>query len=468
MARSMQERHRDHASRPRVFVECSHVATSGLNTGIQRVVRNVLLFAPELTEEIGFEFRPVMHNGFSFSEVRKAEAHSAGLDAVRAYGKEVLDATAQLVRALVGRPAHESSAAPPGSVPQALPLQKRLRHFARRLLFYAFTRRRRQRGALDFREGDVLLMLDSSWQGEVWDSVARAKQRGARVGVVVYDLVPLLHPDCSEPALVEVFRRWLPRALDLTDFVVTISEAVAAELRVWIRAHPPLSHLLHLPIESFRLGTDFLPLSSAEPRDLVRQEKSGVVSLLTEKSQGPLFIQVGTLEPRKNHNVVLDAFDRLWAREIPVRYAIIGKRGWLCDYTVNRVLTHPLRDRRLFWFDRLTDLELALAYRDADGVICPSLAEGYGLPIAEALARERFVVASDIPAHREVGGERCEYFEVDSRRELEQILERHAKDGGAASPSRRGPFHAVTWRESSEELLRKVLVLSRAPGQTRP
>jgi hypothetical protein len=165
------------------------VATSGLNTGIQRVVRNVLLFAPELAAEIGFEFRPVMHNGFSFSEVRLAESHSEGLDAVRSYGKEVLDATAQLVRALVGRATHASSAAAPGSAPRTLPLQKRLRHFARRLLYYAFTRRRRYRRLLDFREGDVLLMLDSSWQGEVWDSVARAKQRGACIGVVVYDLV---------------------------------------------------------------------------------------------------------------------------------------------------------------------------------------------------------------------------------------------------------------------------------------
>src|SRR5271157_1943756 len=411
-------------SRPRVFIECSHVATSGLNTGIQRVVRNVLRFAPELAEEIGFDFRPVMHNGFSFSEVRESEAHSPGLDAVRSYGKEVLDATAQLVRAFVGRAAHASSTAALVSVQETLPLPRRLRHLARRLLFYAFTRPRRYPGALDFREGDVLLMLDSSWQGEVWDSVARAKQRDACIGIVVYDLVPLLRPDCSEPALIEVFRRWLPRALDLTDFVITISEAVAAELRGWIRANPSLSHLQNLPIESFRLGTDFDPRSSAEPRAFAWQE-SDMARLLTDKSQGPLFIQVGTLEPRKNHGVVLDAFDRLWARGIPVRYAIIGKEGWLCDYTVNRVLTHPLRNSRLFWLDRLTDQQLALAYGEADGVICPSLAEGYGLPVAEALASGRLVIASDIPAHREVGGERCEYFEVDSRRELEQILERH-------------------------------------------
>jgi O-antigen biosynthesis alpha-1,2-rhamnosyltransferase len=451
-----------HDSKPRVFIECSHVATSELNTGIQRVVRNVVWFAPELAEEIGFDFRPVMHNGFSFSEVRETEPHSPGLDAVRSYGKEVLDTTARLVRALIGRTAHATSTTPLSSVAQTLPLQRQLRHFVRRLLFYAFTRSRRRPGALVFREGDVLLMLDSSWQSEVWDSVARAKQRGASVGVVLYDLVPVLRPDCSEPALVEVFRRWLPRALDLADFVITISGAVATELRAWIRANPPLTHLQSLPIESFHLGTDLDRRSSAAPEELVREE-SDMTRLLTDKSQGPLFIQVGTLEPRKNHGVVLDALDRLWARGIPVRYAIIGKSGWLCDYTVNRILTHPLRNSRLFWLDRLTDRQLALAYREADGVICPSLAEGYGLPIAEALAQDRLVVASDIPAHREVGGERCEYFEVDSRRELEQILERHAKDRGA-SRRQPGPPHAVTWRESSKELLGKAVALSRGPA----
>jgi glycosyltransferase involved in cell wall biosynthesis len=431
-----------------------------LNTGIQRVVRNVVRCAPQLAEEVGFEFRPVMHDGFSFSEVWTPESPSSGLDAVRAYGKGVLDATVQLVRALFGRGAQAGSASASDLAPTQ-PLQKRLRHLVRRLLFHALTRGRRKRPALTFREGDVLLMLDSSWQTEVWDSVAHAKQSGARVGVVVYDLVPLLRPDCSEPALVLVFRRWLPRALELADFVITISEAVATELRAWIRSALP--DLKIPPIEAFRLGAD-LDSRSHKAAPSAARPALGLERLLADKSQGPVFIQVGTVEPRKNHGVVLDAFDRLWTRGIPVRYVIIGKRGWLCDYTINRITTHPLRDIRLFWFDGLTDPQLALAYREADGVICPSLAEGYGLPIAEALAEERLVIASDIPAHREVAGERCEYFEVDSRRELEQILERHAKDTNGSRPLVQ-PLPVITWRESSKELLCKVIALSRASAR---
>jgi len=427
------------------------------------VVRNVVRCAPQLADELGFEFRPVMHDGFSFSEVWTPESPSSDLDAVRAYGKEVLDATVQLVRALLGRGAGGASA-PASELAPTQPFHRRLRHLVRRLLFHALTRARRKPPALSFREGDVLLMLDSSWQTEVWDSVAHAKQSGACVGVVVYDLVPLLRPDCSEPALVLVFRRWLPRALELADFVITISEAVAADLRAWIRGALP--ELKMPPIESFRLGADLDSRPQAEARSSARPALD-VERLLADKSQGPVFIQVGTVEPRKNHGVVLDAFDRLWTRGIPVRYVIIGKRGWLCDYTIHRIVTHPLRNLRLFWFDRLTDPQLAVAYREADGVICPSLAEGYGLPIAEALAEEQLVIASDIPAHREVAGERCEYFEVDSRRELEQILERHAKDTNGSRP-RLQPLPVVTWRESSKELLSKVIALSRASARAHP
>ena len=445
-----------HPSRPRVFIECSHAATSELNTGVQRVVRNVLAFAPAVAEELGFEFRPLMHNGFSFREVRDLDPHSASLDTVRSYGKGVLDAAGQLARALVGRAAPANLTTALGPVPQT-PVPGRLRDLVRRVFFYTWTRSRRQPAAPDFRQGDVLLMLDSSWQSEVWDSVAHAKGRGARVGAVVYDLVPLLRPDCCEPTLVEVFRSWLPRALELSDFVITISEAVGNELRSFLRGHPELSHVPCLPIASCPLGADFSCLH-AEPWDAARQE-SELAYLFADKSQGPLFIQVGTLEPRKNHSVVLDAFDRIWARGIAARYAIIGKRGWLCDYTVNRILTHPWRNSRLFWLDGLSDRQLALAYRDADGVICSSLAEGYGLPIGEALAFGRSVIASDIPAHREAGGERCEYFEVDSRGELEEILERHVKAGAGARTSLASP-QPITWRESSAELLRKVLALS--------
>jgi alpha-1,2-rhamnosyltransferase len=434
-----------------------------MNTGIQRVVRNVVGFAPEHAQEIGFDFRPVMHNGFSFSEVREIEPHSLGLDAVRSYGKEVLDSSAQLVRALAGRAVPKGPGSAPTSLQETVSPTRRLRHLMRRLLFYVFTRSRRHEGAPPFGEGDVLLMLDSSWQGEVWDSVAQVKKRGVRIGVVVYDLVPLLRPDCSEPGLVDLFRRWLPRALELADFVITISESVAAELRAWIRANPVFAQRPLPPIESFRLGTDLDPRAMAEAKDPPREE-SDLARLFSDRSQGPLFIQVGTLEPRKNHGVVLDAFDRLWARGISVRYAIVGKRGWLCDYTANRVLTHPLRNTRLFWFDRLTDAQLEWAYQRAEGVICPSLAEGYGLPIAEALARDCLVIASDIPAHREVGRERCEYFEVDARRDLEEILERLAKDRAPAARPESVP--PVGWRESSRELFCKVMALSRRGGRS--
>src|SRR5262249_40144708 len=116
------------------------------------------------------------------------------------------------------------------------------------------------------------------------------------------------------------------------------------------------------------------------------------------------YLMVGTVEPRKNHAHVLSAFEQLWSAGADVNLAIVGKYSWNSTEFKERLRRHPCFGNRLFWFEDVRDGELEYCYRHAAALITASYAEGFNLPIVEALRAGCPVLASDIPVHREVGG----------------------------------------------------------------
>ncbi|MBF6907419.1 glycosyltransferase family 1 protein, partial [Acinetobacter baumannii] len=135
----------------------------------------------------------------------------------------------------------------------------------------------------------------------VFDTVHRL---GGRVVSVVYDLIPLRLPEFCDAVLAGVFRRWLELAVRKSDMLLCISQAVQDEVAAYLDNHgagPHRPQLAHWP-----LGADIVPGAG---ETAVRPEVAAMVA----DPDSPLFLMVGTIEPRKGHTVVLDAFDALWA-----------------------------------------------------------------------------------------------------------------------------------------------------------
>jgi glycosyltransferase involved in cell wall biosynthesis len=202
-----------------------------------------------------------------------------------------------------------------------------------------------------------------------------------------------------------------------------------------------------LRVEYWHLGADILPLAED---DAVRP----AVARMVADTSNPLFLMVGTIEPRKGHALVLDAFEALWAAGNEVRLCWAGKEGWEVDALMARVRNHPELGRRLHFVERFTDAEINLCYANAQALIAASVAEGYGLPIVEAAQHQVPVLASDIPVFREVAGEGARYFGVDDRAALMQrVLEFSQLD----STERRAMAALVpilSWQESAAWALR--------------
>jgi glycosyltransferase involved in cell wall biosynthesis len=128
---------------------------------------------------------------------------------------------------------------------------------------------------------------------------------------------------------------------------------------------------------------------------------------------------------------------------------LIGREGWLCDDLMARLRGHPQCGKRLLWLNDVDDRNLALAYRKATALIFPSLVEGFGLPLVEALDQGLPVLASDIPVFREIVGAHARFFPPSNAAALETAVRALLSAPAAPKPT----FQWLTWEESTRHLL---------------
>ena len=292
--------------------------------------------------------------------------------------------------------------------------------------------------------GDVFIGLDlvREHAGQARTAVAALRARQVRIGFVLYDLLPLQHPDWFPPGTQAAFERWWRMVAEHADRVLCISEQVAGDARgaLAVLARPGMPR-----VSAFPLGDDLHSLVPAGRR-------------LAPRTPGRTrWLMVGTLEPRKAHAQALAAFEVLWARGVPVELVIAGRPGWCGAELLARLHGHRERGRRLHWLDGANDAELLAAYEDCDALLAASFGEGYGLPVVEAARMGLPILARDLPVFREIAGEGADYFRADDADLLAEAIlawiERRAR-GSHADPSR-VPLHR--WRDSAAALARELL-----------
>lgn len=299
--------------------------------------------------------------------------------------------------------------------------------------------------------GDILVMMDLNL--EEYDKFAQVfyniRSLGGKIVTVVYDLIPIDFPQLFPELLPVAFRRWLNSACAESDILLCISKTVAKAVSGY-RLNNKIGLDRQLDITYFHLGAD-IPAVSNETS--VREE----VTALLQRSKSPLFMIVGTIEPRKGHAFTLDAFELLWAQGDQSVLVFAGKFGGNMVGNIpeveTRIRSHPKLNKLFFFIENPTDAELEVLYSEATALIAASTAEGFGLPIVEAALHHVPTLASDIPVFHEVGGEGALYFSLESPRNLAQVVNKMAslsKDERITMAKR---VKVLTWKESAEMFL---------------
>jgi glycosyltransferase involved in cell wall biosynthesis len=290
--------------------------------------------------------------------------------------------------------------------------------------------------------GDVVLVLDISGDTLRRASEAgfftEAKSSGAHLAAVIYDTLPLTSPEFFPPGSHESFRAWFS-VFDEFAHLLFISEAALSDC---LSDPANEAQLLNKSVSVIRLGSDFMPNASGA-RQLERGNRPKRILR---------FLVVGTIEPRKGHLEVLDAFDQLWDEGSEVELVIVGREGWkgLADESrrdilriIERIQSHEQLGFKLLWLNNLDDGGLAEEYSKCDAVIAASYAEGFGLPIIEASRNAAPVLARDIPVFREVAPDGTVFFQAGRLADAVKGFTPHTVNLSDYS----------SWRESAEHLL---------------
>jgi O-antigen biosynthesis alpha-1,2-rhamnosyltransferase len=483
-----------------IFIECTHTFHSDINTGIQRVVRNII--RNSIDGDLGHNFiivPVVVENGcFRAIEADKLlqdkqvlnrqsgrQPTAKRVPLISRFGKASRDYAKSLYTTVVAplpRPLYRYARA---VIAALLPFQAVRTFVWAPRSEYGLTRilslplaalHRKGRLAAESSNtvagtngcpsnaeklgsaGDILLLLDSSWSIPVWGAVRAFKAQGGFVIGVIYDLIPVSHPHACVPELTAAFSEWLRHYCALSDGTIAISQTVMHQFEMYNAFCGRKRWTgVDAPIRYFHLGSE-LDFARTQPLSSLRSARIG-------EAEVPTFLMVGSIEPRKNHALVLAAFERLWAEHTQIRLVLIGRQAWRTDELLARISAHPKLNESLILRRDASDTELEEYYKSSTALIIASEIEGFGLPIIEAYQRGLPVICSDIPVFREIAGDAATYFDLDDPTSLPRVITDFLHADGTVRQELPRP---LTWRESAGQLLTQINSLMHSISKREP
>lgn len=439
----------------RIFVDATYTLCSGKSSGIERVVRSIIRESTQC--KLGFSPQVVISQDGRFYPISDRQvaqlAKPAGMQSnVRSKLPFVYQMLAKAICKVI----------PSRNLRKwILPEAGHLGVFkVPHTLYEKFSRKMVVRNSkpIEPTQGDLFLMPDAYWPRRgVWTAVDDARAKGAMIATVLYDLIPITHPEFVGLKRKEGFLQYLHNVATKSDLIVAISETVrnqVVEFLPTICGDQPYC----TDVRSFELGAE---LSSSKGH-----VRTAVQELFSPELEKTPYLMVATFDPRKNHRYLISAFDLLWKQRPDLKLCLVGRVGWLCEELLIELEKHPRRDKNLFVFHDLSDAELQYCYSSSRGVIFPSIVEGFGLPIVEALWHGQKTFASDTAIHREVGRNDCSYFDLASPQSLvDSILDWEAQR--AHSKPQLPVRQPIAWSESNQQLFHQCLdaYLSRNAAQ---
>lgn len=438
----------------RIFIDASYSICSGKNSGIERVVRNLLRECRVLAAE-GKVCQPtlvVSHQGrfYELQEDRLPQFQkSAAMQAnVLNWAPDSYTRSAQNICQMVkSRHAQKWLLPQPGHL-GVFKLLHTLKEAS------AFRQLAADQPPIEAQNGDLFILPDAYWVNRlhksVWPATDEVRNHGASIATLIYDLIPLTHPEFVRQKRHHTFKKYLEKAICKSDMLIAISNTVREEVEEFIDREMSIPSSSRPATRSFTLGAELNEVDGFIRQDVINLFSGSEVPYLT----------VSTFDPRKNHSYLLDAFDLIWnqaeAGEVPassnaMQLCLVGRFGSRCNDILHRIAQHPLLGKNLHLFDDLSDAELHYCYAKSKGVIFPSIVEGFGLPIVESLWHGKKTFASDTPIHREVGQQDCSYFSLECPSSLVQELRRwEAQPPAQESLPVRRP---TTWADSCQQFL---------------
>jgi glycosyltransferase involved in cell wall biosynthesis len=294
--------------------------------------------------------------------------------------------------------------------------------------------------------GDVLLSMCASWMlGGHPEGAAALRSHGVTVLRMIYDLIPVIKPQWVDDGTPREVTKWARNLLTESDGVFTISEFSRSEIEAYCHE----SRFAVPPITVVRLGDELESATNQTP------------PLPRFVPKKPFFVCVSTLDVRKNHRLLYDAWQVMAARNpdncpdlVCLGIPHLFVRDLLREVRHDRAV-----NRHIHFLQGIRDEELAWYYRHCAATIYPSRYEGWGLPVAESLCHGRLCLASNATSIPEISPDLPAFFDPFDVHGLVALVERTLRDPAwveAKEADIRDRFRPTSWRDTAHQVMAAV------------
>lgn len=264
------------------------------------------------------------------------------------------------------------------------------------------------------------------------DVMKSVKSRGGQVAVLVHDMIPLEYPELQRAGTVDAFEKKMVNVSKYADVVIynSAQSQSSGAHHLSKMGGEPNSIVAHLGI------TKPVPSSEPLPREI--------------DPNTAFFVTVGTIEPRKNHALLLDIWQEFEQIPNAPQLVIIGSRGWNNEAVFDRLNSKPVN---VVEIENLSDRRVAQLVTESAGLLFPSITEGFGLPPAEAILLQTPVICGDLPVYREFLGDIPIYADTADRylwkEAIQELVHRKEIKKAVQSDLTKMP----TWRAHFDKVL---------------
>ena len=461
------------AQTPRILIDCSHIDFSKQPTGIPRVVLSYIEVGYKWGRERGIDVIPVLPTSKGLVICRPLPGRGAPpalVERVAGSTKEhvvptstqVLSDAAHYLADVVLAVAKVPATVVPSKTSRAVVqwLEETLRTGASSILD------KHVHAAEDLitlvpRTGDVL--FSPAYWHDVDPAIYLAiKQAGARIVILVHDILPIVFEKFYPTPWRYLFRERVAQTTSYADALFCVSDYTRDTLREFLtrqkRTLPALSTALN----------GFEPLVSEDGLSLIRASSAmphladtRIASIMRERKP---YIMVGSVEPKKGHLPTIKCFEAMWRAGLDRDLVVIGRKGWMERQITEAIEQSLFYGEKLHWFSGLDDFDLADAYVHSHALIMSSLAEGFGIPMVEASFYGKPVVVYDNPISREVLGTTGLYF-TDAITLVEHIMNLEEPEHYAGLCEKAAEFRWPLWDEYTPSVFDRLLQLVTNPSR---
>ena len=301
-------------------------------------------------------------------------------------------------------------------------------------------------GVLDDGNPSVLCLLGAGWAHQDYmHRVLTWKRRfGTRFVMMVHDMIPIYARETCHEGTARVFVDFMQSAMRHVDHILAVSDNTAKDVRRFLAT-------LQLPAPAITVTKN----GSSFAEFIRRGEKPGKATPADLPKRFVLF--VATIEGRKNHKLIFDVWRRMIEQgDDPPHLVCVGKLGWKATEFVSSLVETNYLDGRVQLLREVSDTDLCMLYERCMFTVCPTLYEGWGLPVSESLAMGKVCVCSDRASVPEVAGSCGVYINIDRPDEAVQVIrdliqgEKHRRELEAKI---RRDYVPITWRSVAERVV---------------